>query len=29
MHDTGNKLFLKGRLYVLDTIEELEFVLNY
>ena len=28
-HDTGNKLFLKGRLYVLDTIEELEFVLNY
>ena len=29
MHDTGNKLFLKGRLFVLDTIEELEFVLNY
>ena len=28
-HDTGNKLFLKGRLYVLDTIEELNFVLNY
>ena len=29
MHDTGNKLFLRGRLYVLDTIEELEFELNY
>ena len=27
--DIDNKMFLKGRIYALDTIEELEFELNY